>query len=81
MLRQQSLSVLFFPGNAYLIYSLFFVIPAVMGLGYAFTDWNRYSTDVNYVGTENFRTVTFLWRQLYPIMLATRFSSPSTPSS
>jgi len=41
-----------------ILYLVFFVIPAVMGLGYAFTDWNRYSTDVNYVGLENFRTLT-----------------------
>jgi raffinose/stachyose/melibiose transport system permease protein len=36
---------------------VFFVIPAVMGLGYAFTDWNRYSSNVNYVGLENFRAL------------------------
>jgi raffinose/stachyose/melibiose transport system permease protein len=40
-----------------ILYMVFFVIPAVMGLGYAFTDWNRYSTDVNYVGLENYRTL------------------------
>jgi raffinose/stachyose/melibiose transport system permease protein len=40
-----------------ILYTLFFVIPAVMGLGYAFTDWNRYSTDVNYVGLDNFKTL------------------------
>src|SRR5690606_7305951 len=39
------------------LYIVFFVVPAVMGLGYAFTDWNRYSSDVNYVGLENFRTL------------------------
>jgi raffinose/stachyose/melibiose transport system permease protein len=40
-----------------ILYSVFFVIPAVMGLGYAFTDWNRYSSNVNYVGLENFRAL------------------------
>jgi raffinose/stachyose/melibiose transport system permease protein len=40
-----------------ILYMVFFVIPAVMGLGYAFTDWNRYSTNVNYVGLDNFRTL------------------------
>lgn len=40
-----------------ILYTVFFVIPAVMGLGYAFTDWNRYSSNVNYVGLENFRAL------------------------
>jgi len=40
-----------------ILYTVFFVVPAVMGLGYAFTDWNRYSTDVNYVGLDNFKAL------------------------
>ncbi len=48
---------LYFTFGALALYLVFFVIPAVMGLGYAFTDWNRYSSDVNYVGLENFETV------------------------
>lgn len=40
-----------------ILYTVFFVVPAVMGLGYAFTDWNRYSSDVNYTGLENFSTL------------------------
>lgn len=40
-----------------ILYTVFFVTPAVMGLGYAFTDWNRYSADVNYVGLDNFQTL------------------------
>ncbi len=48
----------YFTLGTLILYTVFFVIPAVMGLGYAFTDWNRYSTDVNYVGLGNFRTLT-----------------------
>ncbi|HEX2995429.1 MAG TPA: sugar ABC transporter permease, partial [Anaerolineales bacterium] len=47
----------YFSLGTLILYSLFFVIPAVMGFGYAFTDWNRYTSAVHYVGTENFRTV------------------------
>ena len=47
----------YFTLGTLILYMVFFVIPAVMGLGYAFTDWNRYSTDVNYVGLENFRVL------------------------
>lgn len=48
----------YFSLGALILYGLFFVLPAMMGLGYAFTDWNRFSTDVNYVALENFRTLT-----------------------
>jgi raffinose/stachyose/melibiose transport system permease protein len=48
----------YFTLGTLILYMVFFVIPAVMGLGYAFTDWSRYSTDVNYVGLENYRTLT-----------------------
>jgi raffinose/stachyose/melibiose transport system permease protein len=47
----------YFTLGALTLYIVFFVIPAVMGLGYAFTDWNRYSTKVHYVGLENFGTL------------------------
>lgn len=45
----------YFTLGTIILYMVFFVIPAVMGLGYAFTDWSRYSSDVNYVGLENYR--------------------------
>ncbi len=47
----------YFSIGALALYLVFFVIPAVMGLGYAFTDWNRFSTDVHYIGLENFETL------------------------
>ncbi len=48
---------IYFTLGTLILYLVFFVIPAVIGLGYAFTDWNRYSTDVNYVGLDNYRTL------------------------
>jgi raffinose/stachyose/melibiose transport system permease protein len=47
----------YFAGGALILYLLFYVIPSVMGIYYAFTDWNSYSTEVNFIGLENFRTI------------------------
>ncbi len=47
----------YFAGGALLLYLLFFVLPSLMGIYYAFTDWNSYTTEVNFVGLENFRTI------------------------
>lgn len=48
---------LYFTGGALLLYLLFYVVPSLMGFYYALTDWSSYSTDVNFVGLENFRTI------------------------
>jgi raffinose/stachyose/melibiose transport system permease protein len=47
----------YFAGGALFLYLLFYVVPSVMGIYYAFTDWNSYTTEVNFVGLENFRTI------------------------
>jgi raffinose/stachyose/melibiose transport system permease protein len=47
----------YFAGGALLLYLLFYVLPSVMGIYYAFTDWNSYNAEVNFVGLENFRTI------------------------
>jgi raffinose/stachyose/melibiose transport system permease protein len=48
---------LYFALGAILLYILFFIIPGFMGFYYSFTDWNSYSTDVNFVGLDNFRLI------------------------
>ena len=55
-LRQRNYPFYFVAG-ALLLYIVFFLIPALMGFYYAFTDWNSYSTDVNFVGLDNFRVI------------------------
>ena len=40
--------------GALVLYVMIYVIPALTGLGLAFTDWNRFSTEINFVGFENF---------------------------
>src|ERR1041384_3697775 len=47
----------YFVAGALLLYVVFFLIPGLMGFYYAFTDWNSYSTDVNFVGLDNFRVI------------------------
>ena len=38
-------------------YLVFFIIPSITGIAYSFTDWNSYSTDVNFIGLDNFKTI------------------------
>lgn len=47
----------YFVGGALFLYLLFFVLPSVMGFYYAFTDWSSYSSDVNFVGLDNFALI------------------------
>ena len=42
--------------DALLLYSVLFVLPSVMGLGYSFTDWSVYSASIHFVGLQNFAT-------------------------
>lgn len=47
----------YFTFGALILYLVFVVLPGFMGIAYSFTDWNSYSTEVNFVGLENFRTI------------------------
>jgi raffinose/stachyose/melibiose transport system permease protein len=48
---------LYFTFGALVLYLVFVVLPGFMGIAYSFTDWNSYSTEVNFIGLENFRTI------------------------
>lgn len=56
---------LYFAGGALFLYTLFFVLPSVMGFFYAFTDWNSYTTQINWIGLDNFKTIFSSTRQGY----------------
>ena len=45
----------YFAIGALIIYSALYVLPGLVGIGYSFTDWSSYSTEVHFVGLENFR--------------------------
>ncbi|MGB8361515.1 MAG: sugar ABC transporter permease [Acidimicrobiia bacterium] len=47
----------YFAGGALALYAVFIVVPSVMGFFYSFTNWNRFSSDLEFVGIENFRTI------------------------
>ncbi len=47
----------YFSSGAIALYVVFIVVPSIMGFYYSFTSWNRFSTDVNFVGLENFRKI------------------------
>lgn len=44
-----------FPALA--LYILLFIIPGLIGIYYSFTDWNRYSSEINFIGLENYKTI------------------------
>lgn len=46
-----------FAGGALLLYGVFVLLPSLLGLGFSFTDWSAYSTDVHWVGLANFATI------------------------
>ena len=50
---------IYFSLGAILLYLIFFVIPSFIGIYYSFTDWNRYTSDINFVGFDNFNTIFF----------------------
>lgn len=47
----------YFALAALVLYGVFFVLPSLMGFYYAFTDWNSYTTEINWVGFDNFTTI------------------------
>jgi raffinose/stachyose/melibiose transport system permease protein len=47
----------YFSMGAVVLYSLFMVIPGLMGFYLSFTDWNRYSSEINLIGFQNFALI------------------------
>ncbi len=47
----------YFVVGALTLYLIFAVIPSLIGLLYSFTDWNSYTTEINFVGFANFATI------------------------
>src|SRR5690242_8374230 len=47
----------YFVLGALILYLVFSVIPSFVGLLYSFTDWNSFSSEINFVGFDNFATI------------------------
>jgi raffinose/stachyose/melibiose transport system permease protein len=39
------------------LYLIFSIVPSLSGIFYSFTNWSSYSTKINFVGLENFKTI------------------------
>ncbi len=60
---------LYFIVPALLLYVTFFIVPSLAGIGYSFTDWSSYSTDLSFVGLDNFEKI-FSPSERYVVYLA-----------
>ena len=47
----------YFVLGALILYLVFSVIPGITGILYSFTDWSGYTTELKFVGLENFKTI------------------------
>jgi raffinose/stachyose/melibiose transport system permease protein len=55
--RKNIVYPLYFTVGALVLYVFIFVIPALIGLAYSFTDWNSYTNEINFVGLDNFAQI------------------------
>ena len=47
----------YFASGAIVLHVVFIVIPSIMGFFYALTNWSRFSSDIEFVGLDNYRSV------------------------
>jgi raffinose/stachyose/melibiose transport system permease protein len=43
--------------GALILYLVFSIIPSIAGIFYSFTDWSGYTTEINFIGLDNFKTI------------------------
>jgi ABC-type sugar transport systems, permease components len=61
----------YFATGALVLYSVFFFLPSLLGIGYSFTDWNSYFDNFKFVGLENYRKAfssdysKYIWNTVY----------------
>jgi raffinose/stachyose/melibiose transport system permease protein len=62
------LYIIYFLAPAVIFVSTFFLMPSILNFTYAFTDWNTFNTEVNFLGLQNFIELTkqgSIWRDLW----------------
>lgn len=42
---------------AFILYTVLFIIPTILGIYYGFTDWNLYSREIHFNGLDNFKFI------------------------
>jgi len=70
--KRHSLYPQYFLIPALLLYSALFIVPSLLGFGFSLTNWNSYSSQIKYIGFENFREIfsasgrslLFLWNTI-----------------
>jgi raffinose/stachyose/melibiose transport system permease protein len=55
--RKRSRYPFYFALGALGLYLVFAVIPGIAGIFYSFTDWSGYTSKINFIGLENFKTI------------------------
>lgn len=56
-LTSQSTQQSVFVGPALLVYAIIMVLPFLLGIYYSFSDWNGVSSQINWVGLHNYKTI------------------------
>ncbi|MBT2699428.1 sugar ABC transporter permease [Bacillus sp. ISL-40] len=49
----------YFSSGAIVLYTIFIVVPSLIGIYYSFTDWNSYDVNKNFIGLENYKNIIF----------------------
>ncbi len=52
---QKKVYPLYFVLPALILYTALYIYPSLVGVGYSFTDWNRYTSDVHFVGLKTLK--------------------------
>ncbi|MGZ4159921.1 MAG: carbohydrate ABC transporter permease, partial [Neobacillus sp.] len=47
----------YFSSGAIILYTIFIVVPSLVGIYYSFTDWNSYDIHKNFIGLENYKNI------------------------
>lgn len=47
----------YFALGALIFYVVLFIVPSLIGIGYSFTDWSSYSTEIHFVKWDNFKEI------------------------
>ncbi len=56
-MKEKKIYPWYFAIGATLLFSILYLIPSVVGMVYSFTDWNRYGSDIHFIGLDNFGKV------------------------
>ena len=55
--RKRNRYPFYFVLGALSLYLVFAIIPGIAGIFYSFTDWSGYTTELNFIGLDNFKTI------------------------